>query len=306
MTTDCIFDIASLSKPVSTAACINILIDRGRLKLDTKVSDIIPEFAAKEKQDITIAQLLTHTSGLPAYTNADSLAKKYGNPCRKHVIEQICSLDLQSKPGGTFRYSCLGYITLGRIVEIVSHKGLDEFARQNVFAPVGMKETGYSQDIALAQKIAPTELRNGQCLIGRVHDPLAELMEGVSGNAGVFSTAEDLARFCTMLLNNGKVRGRKVLSPSAVKMLTEPQALGRAYGFDVSSPYAWIKGDGFSPSAFCHSGYTGTSIVCDPVNNIYLIILTNRVHPADKGSLKNMRVRLADITSHTFIPHKDM
>jgi len=299
MGTECVFDLASLSKPVSTAPCIWILIDRGQLSLDTKVGDIIPEFKANQKDDIRIHHLLSHTSGLPAYMGANELEKQFGNPCRQEVLHKICSLKLQSQPGEKFRYSCLGYIMLGGIVEKVSGQSLDEFARENLFDLLDMKSTGYNPDVH--SQIVPTQIRNGSCLLGQVHDPLAGLMGGVSGNAGVFSTAEDLALYCRMLLNGGVLNGRRILTPSAVNMLTQVQEYGRAYGFDVSSSYAWIKGDFFSSSAFCHSGFTGTSIVCDPELKVYLIILTSRVHPDGNGSVKNLRKKIADITATQFL-----
>ena len=304
METECIFDIASLSKPVSTAACIWILIDRGQLRLDTRVCDILPEFKVHQKDDIQVHHLLSHTSGLPAYTSADGLEKQFGNPCRQQVVRKICSLKPQYKPGEKFQYSCLGYIILGRIVEVVSGYSLDDFARKNLFELLGMKSTGYNP--GFNPQIVPTEMRNGDCLLGRVHDPLAELMGGVSGNAGVFSTAEDLSFYCRMLLNGGLLNGRRILSPTAINMLTRAQEHGRAYGFDVNSSYAWIKGDDFSPSAFCHSGYTGTSLVCDPELKVYLIILTNRVHPDGQGAVRNLRKQVANITATQFLHQQEI
>ncbi|NLH41274.1 MAG: serine hydrolase, partial [Planctomycetes bacterium] len=145
------------------------------------------------------------------------------------------------------------------------------------------------------RRIAATEIVDGEPLRGTVHDPLARLRAGVSGNAGLFSTAPDLAVYCQMLLNHGMCKGRRVLSPSAVKMLTQPQSHGRAYGFDVSSSYSWVKGPNGSPNAFCHTGYTGTSLVCDPETGVYVILLTNRAHPHDGGASKPVREKLAEI-----------
>jgi CubicO group peptidase (beta-lactamase class C family) len=185
-------------------------------------------------------------------------------------------------------------------VEVVSGEPIDVFARRNIFGPLGMKDTMYNPPDALDRRIAATEIVDGAPLRGTVHDPLARLMGGVSGNAGVFSTARDLAIYCRMLLNGGVHKGERILSPTAVELLTGVQSHGRAYGFDVSSSYAWLKGDHASERAFCHSGYTGTSIVCDPEKRVFLIILTNRAHPNDKGASKPIRAQAANIAFGAF------
>lgn len=299
MRKDTIFDIASLSKPVATAPSILILIDSGKISLDDYVSKYIPDFANGGKENVQIKHLLSHTSGLPSYMNAEPLRKKFGNQCADKVIEEICRLEALNEPGEKSRYSCLGYITLGRIVEIVSGKSLDVFATENIFSPLGMKNTFYNPPAAKAKRIAAAEIRNGQLNRGAVHDPLAELMGGVSGNAGVFTTADDLAKFCRMVLNDGRANGKQILSVESVKLLTSEQYFGRAYGFDVNSDnHSWIKGD-FGAKTFCHSGYTGTSIVCDPVSKKFIIILTNRVYPNDKGSVRQMRIQVANAVYKT-------
>jgi CubicO group peptidase (beta-lactamase class C family) len=292
---DTVFDLASLSKPVSTATCIMILADRNELSLDDYVRDYLPAFACGGKEEARIEHLLAHTSGLPAYTNAAALKEQYGSPCPDKVVEKICGLEAAGAPGEEFCYSCLGYIILARIVEIATGHGIDEFASENIFAPLGMKHTTYNPPASWQDRIAATEIVDGELLRGTVHDPLARLMGGVSGNAGVFSTARDLSIYCRMLLNGGRWKGRQILSAAAVKRLTTVHSHGRALGFDVSSGYAWIKGPYASPEAFCHSGYTGTSLVCDPANDTYVIILTNRAHPADGGTSKPIRTKIAEV-----------
>lgn len=292
-----IFDLASVTKPVATATSAMILRDRGKIKLDDFVKDFLPAFGCNGKEQVQIKHLLNHTSGLPPYTDANELGKQYGPLCPDKVIEKICSLEAKSKPGDEFRYSCLGYIVLGKVVEAVSGKGLDVFAKENIYEPLGMKDTGYKPAASREPDIAATEIKKGKLLRGSVHDPLASLLGGVSGNAGLFSTASDLAIYCRMLLNNGFYNGRRILSEEAVTFLTCSQAKGRAYGFDVSSSYSWIKGTNPTEATFCHSGYTGTSIVCDPKNKVFVIILTNRAHPEDKGSVKAVRTQVADIVS---------
>ncbi len=295
MTKDTIFDIASMTKPIATATSILILADEGRLRLTDYVGEYLPEFASNGKEQVQIYHLLTHTSGLPAYTNAAALRQKYSSPCPDRVIEKICSLKAPGRPGEQLRYSCLGYITLAKIVEIVSGQAIDRFSAENIFSPLKMHRTAYNPPQLWRDRVAPTAIVDGRLLRGNVHDPLAALMAGVTGNAGLFSTAEDLSIYCRMLLNDGHYRGCRVLSHKSVSLLTEAQSHGRACGFDVNSGYSWIKGSFASERAFCHSGYTGTSIVCDPACGTYLIILTNRVHPNDEGSVRRLRTRIADI-----------
>ncbi|MFZ2147097.1 MAG: serine hydrolase domain-containing protein [Sedimentisphaerales bacterium] len=290
-----VFDLASLTKPIATATSIMILRDRKAIDLDGYVGTYLPAFACNGKEEVRIKHLLTHTSGLPAYTNVDDLKEQFGSPCPEKVIDKICELEAISKPGEEFRYSCLGYITLAKIAEAVSGMSIADFSRENIFVPLGMKHTAYNPPVSWEKDIAATEIVDQQLLRGTVHDPLAKLMGGISGNAGLFSNAYDLSIYCKMLLNDGIWNGRRVLSPEAVAMLTTAQTDGRAYGFDVSSSYSSAKGSYAPEKAFCHTGYTGTSIVCDPVSETFVIILTNRVHPSDQGTAKSVRSKVADI-----------
>ncbi|MFB0555298.1 MAG: serine hydrolase domain-containing protein [Phycisphaerae bacterium] len=290
-----IFDLASLTKPIATAASIMILKDRKALNLDDYVGAYLPAFACNDKEEVRIKHLLSHTSGLPAYTNANELKEQFGSPCPEKIIEKICGLESISKPGEEFRYSCLGYIMLAKIVETVSGKNIGDFSRENIFSPLGMKHTAYAPPDSWEKDIAATQIVDRQLLRGTVHDPLAKLMGGISGNAGLFSNAYDLSIYCRMLLNEGIWNGTRVLSPEAVAMLTTSQTYGRAYGFDVNSNYSSVKGSYAPEKAFCHTGYTGTSIVCDPVSEAFVIILTNRIHPSDEGTAKPVRSKVADI-----------
>ena len=290
-----IFDLASMTKPIATATSIMILRDRKAISLDDNVGKYLPAFACKGKEEARIEHLLTHTSGLPAYTNAAELKEQFGSPCPDKVIEKICSFEATSKPGEEFRYSCLGYIILAKIVETISGQNIGDFSKENVFNPLGMKHTSFNPPDSWKQNIAATEVIDGVPLRGVVHDPLARLRAGLSGNAGLFSNAYDLSIYCRMLLNGGKLNGKRILSPESVKLLTTARSHGRACGFDVNSAYAWVKGSYAPEVAFCHTGYTGTSIVCDPVSKTYIIILTNRVHPKDDGTTKAVRTKVADI-----------
>jgi len=290
-----VFDMASLTKPIATATSILILIDRKAIELDDYVRTYLPAFACQGKEEARIMHLLAHTSGLPAYTNASKLKEQFGNPCPEKVIDKICALEALSAPGEEFRYSCLSYITLGKIVEIVSGESLDDFSRENIFMPLDMKQTTYNPPASWEKNIAATEVIDGQPLRGTVHDPLARLMAGVSGNAGLFSNAHDLSIYCRMLLNGGSWNDTRILSPEAIRLLTTTQTHGRAYGFGVSSSYSSSKGSHASEKSFCHTGYTGTSIVCDPESETFVIILANRVHPEDNGSAKPVRSKVANI-----------
>jgi CubicO group peptidase (beta-lactamase class C family) len=300
MTKNTIFDLASLTKPIATATSILILADEGKIDPCDYAGKYLPAFACNGKEEVRISHLLTHTSGLPAYTNADSLKNTFGTPCPDKVIDKICDMKAMSKPGEEFRYSCLGYITLARIVEVVSGENIDDFARENIFAPLGMERTTYNPPASREKDIAATQIVDGQLLRGTVHDPLAQLMGGISGNAGLFSTAYDLSKYCQLLLNSGISKRAKVLSPEAVSLLTTAQSHGRAYGFDVNSNYSWVKGLYAPENAFCHTGYTGTSLVCNPVSEVYVIILTNRAHPHDKGASKQIRTKIADIVFQAY------
>jgi CubicO group peptidase (beta-lactamase class C family) len=300
MTKNTIFDMASLTKPIATATSIMILVDRKEIELTDYAATYLPAFACNGKEEARIEHLLTHTSGLPPYTNADELKGQFASPCPDKVIEKICSMKALSKPGEEFRYSCLGYIILGKIVEAASGRTVADVAAENIFEPLKMTRTAFKPPESWVNDIAATHFSQGRLLRGTVHDPLARLMAGISGNAGLFSTAHDLSIYCRMLLNNGKLNRVRVLSPEAVAMLTTAQTHGRAYGFDVSSSYSWVKGSHAPEQAFCHTGFTGTSIVCDPAKKVYVIILTNRTYPNDKGTSKAVRTKVADIVFGTY------
>ena len=289
-----IFDLASLTKPIATATSIMLLMDNKKIQLNDYVHKYLPAFACNGKQQVQICHLLTHTSGLPAYMNAEELKNQSGSPCSEEIVERICSLKLLSKPGEEFGYSCLGYILLAKIVEIVSGQSLLDFTQKNIFKPLKMKRTMFNPPESWDKSIAATEIVNGRLLRGTVHDPLARLMGGISGNAGLFSNVHDLSIYCRMLLNNGSCNGVRILSPEAVTSMTTAQSHGRAYGFDVHSSYSSVKGSYAPKDAFCHTGYTGTSIVCSPSNKTYVIILTNRSHPHDDGTVKPTRTQIAD------------
>lgn len=312
MTTETIFDLASCSKSTSTALCVLTLVEQGKIRLLDRVSDFVPGFEnwkdeKGEETVIRISDLLTHTSGLPPYVDANKMKEKYGAPNRDGLIEYIAHCHRDFEPNTDMQYSCLNYITLQRIVETVTGQSLDTYATQHIFAPLGMSRTCYNPPAKLKSLCAPTEkMADGTVLRGTVHDPLARIMNGgISGNAGVFSTADDLAILCAALQNGGEWNGTRILSQATVKaMRTVPRRaaqFGRTLGWDIFSAYASNVGDLLSPSAYGHTGFTGTSVVIDPENDISIILLTNSVHPTGKGNAIALRGYVANAVAGAII-----
>lgn len=299
-----VFDMASVSKSMSTAICAMILVERGQLRLSDPVTLYIPEFSG----EIHVSDLLTHTSGLPPYAPVGELAEKYGSPNPKGLIDYIAACKTDFKPGSAFQYSCLNYITLQHIIETISGQSLRDFAKANLFVPLGMQHTDYCPSGELLSRCAPTEKqKDGSVLKGVVHDPLARIMNGgVSGNAGVFSDANDVAILAAMLLNNGEYHGRRILSPLGVKAMRsiprQVSPFGRSLGWDVFSPYSSNHGDLLSPNTYGHTGYTGTSIVIDPDNDLAIVLLSNSVHPDDNGKAIRLRSLVADAVAASVYP----
>jgi CubicO group peptidase (beta-lactamase class C family) len=301
-----IFDLASITKPVATATSIMILVERGRIHLGDKVKDFVPEFKpfvdeeGKTGEDARLWHLLTHTSGLPPYCDAQEVKEIYGEPCPVDtLVTHIGELDKLNPPGEEFHYSCLGFITLAFIIKEVSGDNVADFARKNIFDPLGMKNTCFNPGESLLERCVPTEVIDGKPLIGVVHDPLARLQGGISGNAGLFSTADDLAVFARMLLNGGRLGEIRILSPLTVMRMTaifhDSAFSGRGLGWDLDSAYSSNGGDLFGSESFGHTGYTGTSIWIDPETETFVIFLTNRVHPDDSGSVTALRSKVANV-----------
>ena len=315
MTPDTIFDMASMTKPLATAASILLLLEQGRLRLWDQVTDFVPDFKpylqqveGKEEKigGAMIWHLLTHTSGLPPYTEAEGVKAVYGDTCSTDIlVHYIGQLDKISAPGEEFHYSCLGYITLAHIIKQITGYNVAQYASMNIYRPMGMMDTFYTPDEDVFDRCAPTEIQNGIPLIGKVHDPLAGLQGGVSGNAGLFSTADDLYRFARLLLNEGEFNGRRIFSPLSVKRMTEIYGrsgfAGRGLGWDLDSNYSTNGGDLFGPGSYGHTGYTGTSIWIDPETETAVIFLTNRVHPVDKGAVISTRSRVANVVAASVI-----
>jgi CubicO group peptidase (beta-lactamase class C family) len=332
MTTNTVFDMASCSKSMSTAVCVMVLMERGLLRPSDPVNEYIPGFQSwsngKDSVTIRIVDLLTHTSGLPPYAPVQELKEKYGSPNPEKLMEYISTCKRDYCPETHFQYSCLNYITLQHVIENISHQSLRDFAAQNIFIPLGMNHTDYlpckqdrrgrwvntdrprwikNGEAEGVTPIAPTEKQpDGSVLLGQVHDPLARVMNGgISGNAGVFTSADDVAILCAALLNGGSWNEHRILHPLTVKMMTTVpkglEAFGRTMGWDNSSPYCSPKGDMLSKDTYCHSGYTGTSIVVDPDNDLAIILLANGVHPVDKSNVIRLRAMVANVVAGSII-----
>ncbi len=307
MSPETVFDMASVTKPVATATAVMILVERGKLKLNDQVRKYIPGFSSYKDSSgkelhARIYHLLTHTSGLPAYADTEVIRAKYGDPAPAGTIEHIAGLKKNSPPGTEFVYSCLGFITLAEIVKIVSGKNIAEFCRDEIFIPLNMKSTTFNPAGALKERCAPTETVSTGTICGFVHDPLASIQGGISGNAGLFSTAVDMSIFCRMMLNKGRLNDKRILSPATVELMTKVYApvkfSGRGLGWDVSSDYMGQKGELFPYEAYGHTGFTGTSLLIVPEKKLYIIILTNRLHPSGiKGDVVPLRAQIANIVA---------
>lgn len=322
MTPETVFDLASVSKCVGTTLSFMQLIDNGQVRLTDEVSRYIPGFKpwvdpqSGDIVDITIRDLLTHSSGLSPYIDVQSFVQKYG-PSQPDSLMNVIARDVKRnfRPGTKFLYSCLNFITLQHILENVTGMRLCDYAQKNVFDRLGLRHTCYNPSGETLSLCAPTEVQaDGKPLLGKVHDPIARIINnGNSGNAGVFSNAEDMSAIAIALMNGGAAsamipdNSKRILSEAAVKtMITVPlendPAVGRALGWDVSSAQSGVKGDLFSRSqAICHTGYTGPSIVIDFETHTAVILLCHRVHPHDEGSVGRLRATVANIVAGSIL-----
>jgi CubicO group peptidase (beta-lactamase class C family) len=271
-----IYDLASLTKVVGTTTAIMILYDEGKVHLDDPVVKFIPEFTGGAKDQVTIKMLLEHRSGLPA---GRDLWRLTNTPAEARAA--VISTDLFAPPGKTYEYSDLGADMLGFVVEAVSGQTLDKFLDERVFVPLGMSDTHFRPDPSLRGRIAPTELNppRGYPLRGEVHDENAYALGGVAGHAGLFSTASDLSIFAQMLLDGGTYNGTRIVADSTVALFTKRAAGTRALGWDTCDGEGSC-GKYLGPTAYGHTGFTGTSLWIDPEREMFVILLTNRVHAA--------------------------
>ena len=300
-----IYDLASLTKVVGTTTAVMILFDEGKLRLDDQVVKYIPEFTGGGKETITIRQLLEHRSGLPAGRDLWRIA---------HTPEEaraaVIATNLFAMPGQYYEYSDLGADMLGFVVEAVSGETLDKFLDERVFTPLGMSDTHFRPDGSLRGRIAPTELTppRGYPLRGEVHDENAYALGGVAGHAGLFSTASDLSIFAQMLLNRGSYNGTRIVADSTVDLFTKRAAGTRALGWDTCAGHGSC-GSYLSSSAYGHTGFTGTSLWIDPEREMFVVLLTNRVHAARARRpakvISDVRADLADAAALAVTDSRD-
>jgi len=326
MTVDTIFDLASLTKPIATATSIMILVEQGKLRLSDTIGMYITDIDDANAKKVTIQQLLTHTSG---YAPDFDLKEKWTG--RDGMLAALKKEKLRAAPGTKFVYSDIGFIVLGEIVQRLSGVGVDQFAVVNDFDLIRANETMFrqltstisdTQGPAAARflgRVAPTENIKGQnsylglkfegdeakgseVLRGKVHDPTAFRMGGVAGHAGLFSTADDLARYCQMLLNGGTLDGKRVMSAQTVAKMTAPVVVSesgdaRGLGWDINTSFSSNRGELFPLGSFGHTGFTGTGVWIDRVSGTFVVFLSNRVHPDGKGDVGPLRARVATVVA---------
>ena len=309
MTADTIFDLASLTKVVATTPSVMALVEDGAIRLRDPVSRHVPGFERHGKDAVTVEHLLTHVSGLRPDLPLEEEFEGYAEAIRRVLDER-----LEAPPGEAFIYSDLNFVLLGEMVGRVSGQPLDVFAEERLFRPLGMRDTAFRPPAALRARIAPTEActplgwpcggPEGVMLRGTVHDPTARRMGGVAGHAGLFGTADDLARFGAMLLGGGRVSADEpaVLSPLTVARMTTPSTPvdlddRRGLGWDMDSRYSANRGDLFPDGSFGHTGFTGTSIWIDPGTETVVVFLSSRVHPDGGGNVVGLRGRVATVAA---------
>lgn len=324
MTVNTLFDLASLSKCVGTTTAMMQLIEQGRVRLSDPVTRYFPDFKpwkdpeTGEETGITVQDLMTHSSGVDAYVNVAAFVREFGENRPEELMDYIATrTGRHFRPGTDFLYSCLNFITLQHIIEQVSGERLCDYVRENVFEPLGMKQTCYfpldrKADPELAARCAPTEVQaDGLPLVAKVHDPLARIVNnGNSGNAGIFSTAGDLALFAAALMDDGggfPAKAEPLLGPCTIRTMCSLPAsnapqVGRALGWDKCSSHSGIAGDLFDKRGLiCHTGYTGTSMLIDFRTKVAVTVLTNRVHPQDKGSVGRLRAMIANVAAGSIL-----
>jgi uncharacterized protein YbbC (DUF1343 family)/CubicO group peptidase (beta-lactamase class C family) len=289
MTVDTIFDLASLTKVIATTTAVMQLVEEGKIRVSDPVAKYLPGFAQNGKEDITLRELLTHHSGLPPDLD---LAQTWEG--RDSAYQLAYALKPISPPGSNFLYSDVNFIVLGALVEKVSGESLENYCEKHIFRPLRMTHTRFLPPASWISKTAPTQYDlQGKMLRGIVHDPTARRMGGVAGQAGLFSTADDLSKFAVALL-----QGASVLSPLTVDKMTTPQqpptsGVLRGFGWDIDSPFSSDRGSLLPVGSFGHTGFTGTSLWIDPTTRTFIILLTNAVHPRGKGSAIALRSRVA-------------
>jgi CubicO group peptidase (beta-lactamase class C family) len=300
---DTMYDVSSLTKPIVSTTAVMMLVHHGRLDLDLPVNNYIPDFAAAAKSDpdpawrakITVRMLLLHNSGLPAHRDFYKEAKG-----RDAVLWRVLAEPLIRAPGTQKEYSDLGFILLGEIIERLTGESLDAFATREIFRPLGMNRSMFNPPRRLGPEIAPTEMDSAyrkRLVWGEVHDENAWAMGGIAGHAGLFSTARDVAIFAQTILNGGMYAHHRLLPRALIEQFTTKVAIANsasATGWDVPTESS-SSGHYFSSKSFGHMGFTGTTLWIDPEKDLFVILLTNRVHPTRSNQqIRQVRPALHD------------
>ena len=294
------YDMASLTKVVSATTAAMILEEEGRLDLDRTVASYLPEYDVPDKRTITVRMLLTHTSGIQSFHPLWKEAKG-----REAYFAGIIKQPLNHPPGTRALYTDWNMVLLQFIVERLTGQTLDVFVESRIFGPLGMRDTRYNPPASLKPRVAPTEtedFRGGQ-VWGEVHDETAWVLGGVSGNAGLFSSARDLAVFMQMLLNGGTYGDARIIRPTTASRWTARQRsdASRALGWDTPSPNS-SAGRYFSARSFGHTGFTGTSVWADPEKELLVVLLTNRVNPTrNNQKIGPLRRAVADAVQQSIV-----
>jgi CubicO group peptidase (beta-lactamase class C family) len=304
MSFDSIFDVASLTKVMATAPSVMMLVEEGKIVLSRPVADYIPEFAKRGKSKVTVTQLLTHHSGLRPDLDLDDPWTGY-----KTAIDLACRERLVAEPGTVFIYSDINYILLGEIVARVSGMPLDEFAKQRIYLPLGMTDTGFHPPAEKLDRVVPTDSRDNQLLRGTVNDPTSDRMGGVAGHAGLYATADDAMVWAQAILHGGTLDDVRILSPLSVLKMTTPQGPRsspdwRGFGFDIATRFSTVGGDLFPIGSFGHTGFTGTSVWIDPFSETIVVMFTSRLHPDGDGDVVPLRSKVSSAVAASILDFK--
>jgi len=295
-----VFDLASLTKVVCTTTLAMQACERGVIDLDDRLGRYFPEFQAGHNRQVALRHLLSHSSGLPAHVPLYRHASG-----KENVLRRILETPLEHRPGSRSLYSDLGFILLGAVLERACGDSLDNLARKQIFEPLGMRRTCFHPPSDWSPRIAPTEMDpwRKRLLRGEVHDENTFAMGGVAGHAGLFGTAADLAVFCQALLNGGIYNHRRIVKRATLETFTkrqdDPRPSSRALGWDTPSPDS-SAGSKLSPQSYGHTGFTGTSLWIDPTRRLFIVLLTNRVHPSrDNSAIQSARREVADTVAES-------
>jgi CubicO group peptidase (beta-lactamase class C family) len=298
-----IFDIASLTKVVATAPAVMKLLEEGRITLLDPLTRWFPEFAGTGREDVTILNLLTHTSGLNDI--AISSIEPLTTTIHKAALQKNGRL-----PGSRFLYADINFILLSELVQRVSGVSLDRYCRENLYGPLGMADTMFLPPHELAGSIAPTLGSANEMLTGIVQDQNARQLGGIAGHAGLFSSASDLSRYAQMILSNGRLHGIQVLGERVLAQMTAPYfynngSVVRGLGWDIYSPYSSPRGSFFSEMSFGHTGYSGSSIWIDPQRDLFVILLTVRFNYRDPRQINRLRSDISSIAASVFSHNRE-